>query len=271
MEQVTVKVPRGISRKKGEWARKATIHGLTGFDEQHLAEFEGAPHSRALALLERIVRFQSMSQRSLSRLSLGDRAFLLLAARRIIVGDLIECTIDCPSCESTMSADFSIADLLKQDYPELKESYSIEACGFNMRIRPLTIADQEKLSSEHIDRRSRVQMLARACITRSRPALPKDLPEDLLEAVGTRVGELDPLSNIVLTSACPECGGTFHTSFPVEEFILNELVPTQQLDRDVHWLAFHYHWTEKEILSLPATRRKKYIELVNATLEGEGK
>ncbi len=64
----------------------------------------------------------------------------------------MEYTIDCPSCKALCRPIF-IADLLEQDYPEPKESYSMEACGFKLRIRPLTVADQEKLLVDGTDSR----------------------------------------------------------------------------------------------------------------------
>ena len=85
--------------------------------------------------------------------------------------------------------------------------------------------------------------------------------------------EIDPLSNIYLHLLCPECGHSFQASLRVEEFVLGELgmmSGNNQLEREVHWLAFHYHWSEEEILSLPTAKRKRYVELVNATLAGEG-
>jgi hypothetical protein len=270
MEQAAVLVPRGIFRKKGSWSRKATIRALTGLDEQLLAEVKRPPHLMTLTLLESIVELEGAPTRSLQELGIGDRAFLLLAARRLMLGDRMRCIINCPRCKNNMSVDFSISDLLDQNYPEPKESYDFRVCGFVVRLRPLTTTDQDALAVAREDRHAMVRMLARACIVQSQPTLPEELPDDLLEAVGEKLGEIDPLSDVMLTPSCPECGHRFHASLPVEEFVLRELVPGPQLEREVHWLAFHYHWTEKEILSLPAAKRKRYVELINATLAGEG-
>jgi len=38
----------------------------------------------------------------------------------------------------------------------------------------------------------------------------------------------------------------------------------QQLLITVHQLASHYHWSEKEIFSVPAFRRQAYLNLIAA-------
>jgi hypothetical protein len=37
---------------------------------------------------------------------------------------------------------------------------------------------------------------------------------------------------------------------------------------EVHFLAFHYGWSEGEILDLPRTHRWRYLELLRNQLEG---
>ena len=39
-------------------------------------------------------------------------------------------------------------------------------------------------------------------------------------------------------------------------------VAVDRLFAEVHTLAYHYHWSEHEILSLPRARRHRYLELL---------
>ena len=92
----------------------------------------------------------------------------------------------------------------------------------------------------------------------------------MLYAVELKLSEIDPLSDIVLEVHCPSCSHAFSAPFWPEEFILQDVgIFNQQLEQEVHWLAFHYHWSEKKILALPIKKRRRYIELINATLAGE--
>ena len=40
-----------------------------------------------------------------------------------------------------------------------------------------------------------------------------------------------------------------------------------QLHRELHYLAYHYHWSEKEILSMDRDRRRKYIAILADEIE----
>jgi hypothetical protein len=274
MEQTTVLVPRGVRvTRKGQWIRKAAVRKLTGRDEQLLADLPaGMPlHSKVVALLERITTFEGADGVAvLKKLSLGDRASLLLSARKLMIGDAIACTAVCPSCGKAMSLDLSADGILRTGHPEPMRDYGLEVSGFRLRVRPLTGEDQDLLVSIASGVDTLVQELAKACIVWSEPDLPARLPEPLLEVIGSRLEEIDSLSDVTLRLSCPDCGHAFGASFPVEEFVLKELgMHRHQLEREVHWLAFHYHWSEGQILSLSTAKRKRYVELVNATLAGE--
>jgi hypothetical protein len=279
LDEVTVELPRGIlDAKTGRWIRRAKIRKLTGVDEQLLLELPpNMPlHAKVLTVLELIIKFfdAGTSGVELREMSIGDIAFLLLSARHLMIGDNIACTVRCPSCSKEMSLSISVTMLQKKTIKptiKLEKYHNMEACGYRLRVRPLTLQDQDivpnSLSSEQV-----VQALARACIIHSEPRLPDgDISESLLEAIGSNLEEIDPLSDITLNLACPECQHAFHAAFPIEAFILGELYQDiYGLEREVHWLAFHYHWNEQEILSLSRKRRKRYIELINTTLAGEG-
>ena len=42
-----------------------------------------------------------------------------------------------------------------------------------------------------------------------------------------------------------------------------------QLFREVHSLAFYYHWTEAEILGLARERRRMYLSLLSDAVRGD--
>jgi hypothetical protein len=39
------------------------------------------------------------------------------------------------------------------------------------------------------------------------------------------------------------------------------------LYEEVHHLAFHYHWSEREILDMPRAKRRRYLALLAGKLE----
>ena len=44
-----------------------------------------------------------------------------------------------------------------------------------------------------------------------------------------------------------------------------------KLYKDIHLLAFYYHWSENEIMSMTIKKRKKYIQLLNEELNETGR
>ena len=56
--------------------------------------------------------------------------------------------------------------------------------------------------------------------------------------------------------------------FDLQDFFFGELRISQDLlYREVHYLAYHYHWSEKEILALSREKRRKYIEILADEIE----
>ncbi|HEX7032019.1 MAG TPA: hypothetical protein VF172_03370 [Nitrososphaera sp.] len=271
MEQAIVAVPRGIhDPASGQWIRQVHLRQLVGNDEKFLAELSDMPlHLRVLAFLERVASFEvGETAELLRKLSIGDRVALMLHIRRMELGDTLDCTISCVKCHKGMSVALSAAKLLGTKGLERSLGYDMEVGGFNLTIKPLTALDQNKLLST-TEGEDLLQMLARSCIIGAGQTLPEKLPNEAMEAIGSMLEQIDPLSDIVLDISCPECGHKFSASFNVEDFVLRELrVGQSDIDSEVHWLALHYHWSENEILSLPMRRRRKYISLINSALAG---
>jgi hypothetical protein len=273
MEQARVAIPRGIPwPAKGRWESHVLLRQLAGHDERALAEFAGMPlYARVNAFLERVASFEEGDAAELlRRLSIGDRVALMLHVRRLELGDSLDCTVSCVKCGKAMSVVLSAARLLNIVPTAPGVSYSVEASGLRLQVRPLTVLDQDMLldakEGEDLE-----EELARACIVSSDPQLPEKLPSQIIQAIGSKLEEVDPLSDIALDLACPECGHKFRASFNAEDFVFRELdIGQGDLESEVHWLALHYHWSENEILSLPVKRRRKYISLINTAITGAG-
>lgn len=171
---------------------------------------------------------------------------------------------------------------------------SLRIDGYSITIRPLTGRDQELLllnnegiikrkddkdsrnynlidnKVENCNRITSTEQLIRSCIISCVPPLPPRISRKLLLNLSSKLEELDPYAEISLQPRCPNCDSSFQTLFNPEEFWLNEIDSrSKQLERQVHWIAFNYHWNEDTILSLPIKKRKAYLELINKTLAGE--
>lgn len=290
IQQITVTIPRGIPTLDGNsWIQKVKLRQLNGYDEQYLLDIQNSLlpiHTCSIALLKRVVSFGDYTamvendkiDEILRHLSIGDRTALLLHLRKITFGDLLKCVLVCSSCNKTMSLDLSVTDILHINHSKPQKDYDVEIAGFSLKVRPLTGADQDLIfdKSSKTDNNNNnnnfnlSEELVRCSIVYSNYSLPKSLPDDFIFAVSSKLEEIDPLSDIVFSLICPNCQHTFQTYFDTERFILYEIGLRQnQLEHEIHWLAFNYKWIESEILSLPVRKRKRYVELINATLSGE--
>jgi len=66
-----------------------------------------------------------------------------------------------------------------------------------------------------------------------------------------------------MVGRCPECNQAFDFHFDVFSFVLRELRNhAASIYQDVHLLALHYKWPERQILKMPRSRRLQYVEML---------
>lgn len=274
MERITALIPNGFPHN-GSWIQQAELRQLNGHDEQLLAEiWNSSLPLKTTALLERIVTFgKSVAipeiREIIRSLTVGDRVALMLHLRKLTFGDKLSCVLTCPDCKESMSLELSTSTLLQPTIPNPKSEYSINLDNFTLTIRPVNGADLEAII-ENSNKPDTAEQLVKSCIISSEPPLHDKLSDDFIAMVSSKLQELDPQANLELKFTCPTCQHSFQAPFNAEDYIFQEITEHQkQLEREVHWLAFNYHWSENSILSLPLTKRKRYVELINATLSGE--
>jgi hypothetical protein len=77
-----------------------------------------------------------------------------------------------------------------------------------------------------------------------------------------------PRVELTMEAQCPECGREFAVPFDPQEFFFGELRTSRDLlYREVHYLAYHYHWGEQEIMAMPRDKRRRYIAVLADELE----
>ena len=89
------------------------------------------------------------------------------------------------------------------------------------------------------------------------------IPSELAQMVERALEEFDPLVNFTQPVNCFSCGSESLLEIDLEEFSLRRLRQAQmRLLASVHKLAAHYHWSEREIFSVPYWRRVRYLSLI---------
>lgn len=272
-----VHVPGGIL-SRGERHREAELRPLLGEDEAYLAEkAPGLPPARKATLLltrclERLGPYERPTPELVRGLTVGDREALLLHVRRLTFGDRLPCLLRCPACAEPMDLDLRVGDLLLDPYAAWEESWTAPIPGDApdapprmLRFRLPTGGDQEAV--EPLARRDPAAasgLLLRRCLVDPDAAIPG--PEGVL-AVSARMAELDAQAEMLLSLTCPHCAHPFTALLDAAGYLFRELTQgARQLDREVHLLAFHYHWSPRDILGLTPRKRRVYLELLEDAL-----
>lgn len=275
MQLAVVPIPHGIS-VNGSWIQRVGIRELNGYDEQLLAEMDNYPIPfRTTALLEKVVSFGQVGSNNnaklVRQLTAGDRIALMLQIRMMTFEDKLSCTLSCPECKESMSMDLSASMFLQPPVQDPKSEYSINLENFSVKVRPVNGADLESLFvNTKDDGANKAEELVRSCTISSDPPFPDNLTDDFINMVSSELQEIDKQADLILDLTCPSCRHSFRTPFNVEDFVFSEIDSRlNQLELEVHWLAFNYHWSEDSILCLPLKKRRRYVDLVNRTLAGE--
>lgn len=272
-------LPGGLLME-GRSLREAELRPLTGYEEDWLALRPSVPSALAvtrllslcLARLEDVAPSRGLVQ----RLLVGDRDYLMLQLRRITLGDTVSAVLACPACSAKMDVDFAIADVPVTRHPQTTPSYSLDLApqppsprgeeerdrGRMVRFRLPTGMDQEAVLE--LPPVEAADALLMRCLLDD-GGMP--LSPDERSAVIAAMEQLAPAVDLELDLTCPECGHTFMTPFDTTAFFLNEMrISGDQVVREVHALALHYHWSEGDILSLTRARRRAYLRILRDAL-----
>ncbi|MFI6324339.1 hypothetical protein ACIBG8_42920 [Nonomuraea sp. NPDC050556] len=288
--QVTV-LPGGYADGRGRIHREAEVIAMTGRDEELLADGSGSA-VLVTALLSRCVRrigtITPVTPEVARGLLVADRQFLLLKVREATFGTAVRSSIACPrpECGRRIDVEFDTADIPVVESADkgpqfpmtLDTQDGLRADGGTHRELVFRLphgGDQEALSAvlQKNDAAALTALLER-CILRIGPFEPA--PPELVArlsprarlAVERRMAELAPQLDLTMESTCPECGHGYSVPFEIQSFLFGELrVNAGLLRGELHYLAYHYHWSEQEIMDMPRERRRRYVAMLTDEIE----
>jgi hypothetical protein len=278
----------------GALHREAELTPLSGREEELLADrklSEGA--ALVTAILSRCVRrlgnISPVPAELVPRLLVADRQYLLLRLRAITFGDQVQATARCAwaDCGKKVDIDFSLQGIpIKESRargPLYTMQLSPEAAfrdeeGETHRAVAFRLPngkDQEVVSPLMADDAAwAFAVLIGRCIQSIGPweqpgeALLRRLSPLARQEIERQIEAVAPRVELTLEAQCPECGREFAVSFDPQEFFFGELRTSHDLlYREVHYLAYHYHWSEQEIMAMLRDKRRRYIAVLADELE----
>lgn len=294
MAQITCLLPGGYVDAEGTCHRRVELVPLSGREEEFLAGNHRQQNaSLVTTLLSRCIRclgsISPLSEEVARRLLVADRQFLLLKLREATFGDRVDATIACPwpDCGERIDIDFSIGDIPVRESAQKGPLYTMtlspEAAVVDeegetqqeVAFRLPTGADQELVSPLLYENEAKaLSMLLDRCVQRIGAATGPGMalidqlsPRARLE-IEQQMEAVAPQVELTLEAVCPECGRQFAVPFDLQSFFFGELrLSRDLLYREVHYLAYHYHWSEREIMEMPREKRRKYIEVLAEEIE----
>lgn len=257
----------------GRLARSAALHPLTGRLEQRLAALVDAPAqavaetvSAVLAAALAHVGERPVTEASAARLSVGDRQFLMLALALECTQDAQWRHITCGRCEARFDVGFRFTELPVQPAGTSYPWVDATIAGRRVRLRVPNGEDEAHVA--RLAPNSARRALALRCVVAIDDAPPEIAVLDgfgnaEIDAIDAALDEVTPQLSTSLGTACNECGAP-HV-LKVDPYRIGP-IDAGQLYRDVHALAWRYHWSEAQILRLPRRRRQLYLALIDQSL-----
>lgn len=261
----------------GWWAdgariNQASVSPLVGTDEVALLDHIGRLPAPQLTtrILARCVADDGdtlLDEEVVRGLSVGDREALLWHLRRLTLGDAVDATVSCADCDEKASIQLSVDQLLHSPYESWAPVVGASIDEREIEFRVPTGADQERVARSRLDPATGAIEILKACVLSIDGAPPTEA--DLGALVGglsSRMAELDPQAETLLETSCPSCGALVVAELDAGAFLFEEVaIRSRYLFAEIHVLASNYHWSERDILSMTADRRRTYLDLIEAT------
>lgn len=275
-------MPGGYVDDDGVRHDEVELAPVTGFEEE-LLDSVGPQSCSARVVtallcrcLRRVGTLAPVTTSLVRDLLVSDREFLILKLREITLGKKLKAVLVCgdPKCAQSMDLALNLDDLKPAAKPVDRRVFKFDIVdnktNFAIEFRLPKGADQEAGADwirGDVDVACR-QLLARIILRINGNSSVDDqtvkaLPARVLREVEQRMEELSPLLSIDLNTKCVECGRPSLTPVDLTAFFLDELQQSRRLlEREVHFIAWNYHWPEREILALTRRKRRRYIDLI---------
>jgi len=274
-------LPGGMLDAEGRCYRQGRLRPVTGEDEEWLHSLvPSSPHaSLVTALLSRCVLGigpYSATPDAIRDLSVGDRDYLMLRLRGATFGPSLSRVFTCPEarCGAKMDLDLLVTDFPVHERPA-RHSHQLQVAGqsgtlLEIEYRVPRGREQELIAAcpagprEVLRDRFLESCIVRAALAGDGAALPFGaLPASSKEALVDVLEETSPRVELEVELVCPECTHAFDVVFDPASLLFEEIgADRAAFERELHLLAFHYHWSLDEILQLSRPRRQRFLRVL---------
>lgn len=188
-------------------------------------------------------------------LTVGDRQYLMRCLCVHLGQHEQWLSADCHQCGAPFDFHLRLDELPVREGSDHGDRVTVRLEGNAWYFRLPNGGDQETLANENDPRK-----LLERCVLPDSHGAVSTLPHTALETIDSALEAAAAQVVTEVQARCPECdAGTAIALNPYE--LLGR--PAEQLLREVHQMAIHYHWSERDILALPHQRRGAYLKLID--------
>lgn len=284
-------LPGGYWDEEGILHREVELAPLTGREEELLAS-QSSTGSAGLvtSVLARCIRrLGSIApvQESVARgLLVADRLYLLLKLRALTFGGRVQSSVHCPwpDCGKKVDLNFNIDDIPVRESIDKGPVYTIEISEEalerssdikrkHVTFRLPTGVDQEAIGGLVLKNEAlALTRLLERCVAGSGDGYGSEFIAGLSPLAKMEIEKAmenaAPAVDTIMEAHCPECGRDFSIPLDIQDFFFGELRTSRDLlYREVHYLSYHYHWSEREIMDMTREKRRGYIDILADELE----
>ncbi len=288
MDYCKCTLPGGYIDETGQIHKEVGLVPLSGREEELLVNTAGRGGAAQVSTIlsccvKQIGTIEKISEDLIRQLLVGDRQYLMLKLREFTFGERVQATVACPwsGCDTDVDVSFNISDIPIKDanltslIHKCELSDTPEKETYTVRFRLPNGDDQEALSKLMNENNALASsnLLWRCIQSIGETVTPnldqvRDLSSHARNQIEQQMQNLAPDMELNMEAVCPECDRSFTIPFDLQEFFFGELKTSRELlRREIHYLAYHYHWSEQDILSMTRDKRHEYIEVLADEIE----
>ncbi len=218
------------------------------------------------ALLNSVLAFigpYAVQEDMIRSLSSGDRKYLLVCLCIILKGNLFWFQNTCQSCGEIYDIQVDLEALPIKPAGELFPFAKTTIQGNKIPLRVPDGKDLELISG--MPREEAINSLlirSLGSIGRAQKVNIDDLSDSDRTRIAEAIEDQAPDVGTRIQTQCPSCERDAIVTLDLWE-MLRQCVDSGSIFADVNILASHYHWSEKEILSLARDKRQIYLKFID--------
>jgi len=248
-----------------ERKREFCFKPLTGLIERKIQDssekYKSLPDqiSEVLARTLKTVAGLPVNREVVESLCTGDRQYLMLKLHELVNPAPEWITCNCVSCNERIQFLMDFRQLPVKEagtnYPRTDISYK----DISYSLRVPTGNDETLLAENNREKKLSWTSVLKHLLSTGDDFSIDNLEQDEISKLDSMLDDMTPQIASSVQVSCPYCETDQHVF--IDHY--GWLGEVKEIDREVHELASHYHWSEQEILSLSRNRRKRYLAMIN--------